>query len=387
MVRAEYSGNGTQGDPFIITTPAQLSAVRNALDAHYRLACDIDLTAYLAPGGAGHAQWTDDGWLPIADYWPARFIGSFDGEGHKITGLWLARSLNDSVGLFGFTDGANIRNLGVEISAEGVVGNTSVGGLVGTSFNSSITNCCVDGDVDGESLVGGLMGTSFNSGVTNCRAEGRVTAGSGRGGGLAGVSTNSRITNCNAAGSVSGDKDLGGLVGVSTNSRVTNCYAACGVTATGGFAGGLLGAQFDSRIANSYATGDVSGEYNVGGLVGGQNSSLGFVNSISNSYASGNVSGNKNIGGLVGGQLGVNTIANSYRWQFATVTEDGALPSINNDPNGRHGGTVTASELTDRTTYKDWAFSGSAWHWDDAGFPKLNIGVETFPFRFIAVNV
>ena len=51
------------------------------------------------------------GWLPIGnDVTP--FTGNFNGAGHKITGLWINRT-GDYIGLFGFIDGAVIKNVGV----------------------------------------------------------------------------------------------------------------------------------------------------------------------------------------------------------------------------------------------------------------------------------
>lgn len=60
-------------------------------------------------------------------------------------------------------------------------------------------------------------------------------------------------------------------------------------------------------ISNSYTTGDVSGNYEVGGLVGATE-----YGTISNSYAMGNVSGTEEVGGLVGDLGKYSTLKNSY---------------------------------------------------------------------------
>ena len=84
-------GTGTADNPFIVTTAEQLNAVRGNMTAHYKLGNDIDLTAYLAPGGPGYDDWGTSGWLPIgsSSTYPAdlRFRGRLDGGWHKITGL------------------------------------------------------------------------------------------------------------------------------------------------------------------------------------------------------------------------------------------------------------------------------------------------------------
>ena len=47
--------------------------------------------------------------MPIGNNTPTtnRFMGSFNGNGYNITDLYINRSGNTYVGLFGFTNGAN----------------------------------------------------------------------------------------------------------------------------------------------------------------------------------------------------------------------------------------------------------------------------------------
>ncbi len=81
--------------------------------------------------------------------------------------------------------------------------------------------------------------------------------------------------------------------------------------------GGLVGFNNDNAdIEKSYATGDVTGDDDVGGLVGWNSGEIG------NSYATGDVTGDDDVGGLVGHDSG-GTVTDSY-WddQAATVTED-----------------------------------------------------------------
>jgi len=59
-------GDGTQGNPYIVTTAAELNAVRDYWWAHFKLGNDINLAPYLAIGGAGYAIWGTAGWLPIS---------------------------------------------------------------------------------------------------------------------------------------------------------------------------------------------------------------------------------------------------------------------------------------------------------------------------------
>jgi hypothetical protein len=101
-------------------------------------------------------------------------------------------------------------------------------------------------------------------------------------------------------GSVSGDENVGGLVGENYGA-ISNCYSTGDVNGSYvgypfGVTGGLVGSNCGS-ISNCYSTGDVNVTgYDVGGLVG-INECCGV---ISNCYSTGDVTGIGNVGGLVG---------------------------------------------------------------------------------------
>lgn len=103
------AGNGTETDPYIIATAAQLDEVRNFPSACFELSKDIDLSSYLNSNSSG--------WTPIKD-----FTGKFDGKKHTIKGLWISLSSIDNVGLFANIQGssdnksASVSNLFVNIS-------------------------------------------------------------------------------------------------------------------------------------------------------------------------------------------------------------------------------------------------------------------------------
>ena len=123
------------------------------------------MTDYLASGGAGYSKWGKSGWEPIGIYdddgLSAPFDGSFDGNRHKISGLWIDRSGKYHVGLFGFTNEAEIYNLGVEIAVAEVIGANYSGGLVGIQEGGSIENCYTKGNVIGGESGGLVVGNSF----------------------------------------------------------------------------------------------------------------------------------------------------------------------------------------------------------------------------------
>ncbi|GBU24240.1 hypothetical protein R83H12_00868 [Fibrobacteria bacterium R8-3-H12] len=224
-------------------------------------------------------------WKPIGSSSNAPFKGTFDGNGHIISGVYFNNNI-DYQGLFGYIDGAKIKNIGV--TAFYIFGKGYVGGLVGRG-NATIDSSYTTGNVVGTAnYVGGLVG--YNSG------------------------SNSTISNSYSTGNVVGTaNDVGGLVGYNSgsNSTISNSYSTGNVVGTG-YVGGLVG-ENSGTISNSYSTGNVTGTGTntyAGSLVGRN----GNGGTISNSYSSGNVSGIGNYVGFVGsntGTLSTGTIENS----------------------------------------------------------------------------
>ena len=210
-------GAGTEQEPYLIYTPAQLDAVRNALSMHYKLANDIDLTAYCAEGGAG---WNGgEGWMPIGD-----FSGDFNGAGHVIRGIFINRWYDG--GLFrDINAGGTLRNLG--LASGSITGSGKVGSLA-SSNSGTIANCYNAAAVSGSSFyTGGIVGQNFAGGIImSCYNLGSV---SGRGygyvGGLVGTSgSGSTLSNSYNVGKVSDGRDVGGLVGQGDRHAISNCY-------------------------------------------------------------------------------------------------------------------------------------------------------------------
>ena len=348
---ARFSGGtGDPGNPYIITTPAELDQVRDNLNKYFKLGNDINLTTYLSNGNPGYNGGA--GWNPIGAS-GSPFTGGFAGNGYKITGLWLDRTGDTYVGLFGMS-GGTVENLGVEIASAGVKGFARVGGLVGQG--GDILNCYVTGNVSGTNIVGGLTGYCGGT-ISGCYATGDVYANGSQAGGFAGYQASGTITNCYATGNIS---------------------TASNASQVGGFAGFQ---NSGAVITNCYATGTVSAYSAAGGFAGNQNSN----NSISNCFATGDVTstgGAFSNGILWYQQSSGNSLTNNYRYDGMKI--NGAVSSAD-EPNGKMGGIKTAAELTTKATYEagGWVFGQNGpWYWDGEGYPKLNIGTEKFPFSF-----
>jgi hypothetical protein len=205
--------------------------------------------------------------------------------------------------------------------------------------------------IEGGGFLGLFGQTGYGAKISNLGLEEVDVNGVGDSvGGLVGGNGGS-ITNCYSTGSVSGQLNVGGLVGCSGN--ITTSYSTATVTGSV-FVGGLVGGigRVGTIIA-SYSTGKVNGDEFVGGLVG-----LNDDGSIINSYSTGAVSGNDDIGGLVGsGGWGV---SNSF-WDMET--------SGLSDSSGGVG--LTTAEMKIMSTFIDW-WCPSVWTIDEGNnYPHL----------------
>ncbi len=139
---------------------------------------------------------------------------------------------------------------------------------------------------------------------------------------------------------VTGDYDVGGLVGWH-DGTVINSYSTGNVTGEDEV-GGLVGFNYYGAVINSYSTGNVTGAgyCDVGGLVGWNR-----YGTVSDSYSTGGVTGNHSVGGLVGNNGG--TVSNSYSTGSVTGNEHvGGLV-------GANGGNVSDSYSTGSVTGED----------------------------------
>ena len=199
------------------------------LGGRYALGADID--ARVTSGWNGEA-----GFLPVGDSSGAPFTGKFNGLGHTVTGLTIRRNTTDSVGLFGVTSAADIRN--VDLRDSSISGRNSTGGLIGTTYSGSrLSNSHFTGTVSGADSTGGLVGYHFSGTVSNSYA----------------------------AGSVAGTSNTGALVGlVSEGVLSNNTYSVEGLTINGTTGvvspGGLYQTQWNDWLGNNRALKPI-GEY------------------------------------------------------------------------------------------------------------------------------
>ncbi len=298
-----YQGQGTEENPYMISNVYQLQAMKYDLCAYYMLAEDIDASSTAGwNGGAG--------FFPVGDNTDP-FMGGFDGNGHVISGLKIYRPSSVYVGLFGYARDCGIIGVGLEDIS--IIGNMAVGGLIGYSEKTSISDSYLTVSIDGHNYLGGMVGYAYQSEISNVYCTLKMT-GSDFIGGLIGYGQHSSVTSAYTIGSVSGRYYMGGIMGRSSSydtvpAAISNCYSTCKVDGEN-YIGGLVGVNSNSGIVESYSTGSIIGRYYIGGLVG-----LNDLGVISDSYATGSITGTSTssqniLGGLVGYNYGY--IENSF---------------------------------------------------------------------------
>ena len=89
-------GSGTLEDPYLVATAEQLDAVRKGPKKHYKLIADIDLSNWgnWVPIGSNPSYGVLSAWNKSDQYTHA-FLGSFDGNGHVISGMQIV--INEKV--------------------------------------------------------------------------------------------------------------------------------------------------------------------------------------------------------------------------------------------------------------------------------------------------
>ena len=254
------SGSGTEDDPYLLATAADLKAFRDMANAKASSKLCATLTADIDLGG--------EAWTPFeGPTVGGAYAGTFDGANHTIKGLSVNLTSNAGAGLFGTVCGATIKNLKVEgnVSASS---SAFVGGIVGRTLTSAtIDSCSFAGTVTSTKKSGASNATAGIVGkvktgtvtITNCANTATVNGNGNIAAGILGYGGSNKVTieNCYNTGAISGQWYASGICGSSTvkaqTSSIRNCYNSGTITATNGgnyYAG--ITANFKGTISNSY---------------------------------------------------------------------------------------------------------------------------------------
>ena len=144
------SGSGTEPDPYLVANLENLYWMTENSGEWFRYyiqTSNIDASST--------STWDNgQGFTPLGNN-SIKFTGSYDGDGYTINGLTINRPTTAYTGLFGYTNGSTIKDIGV-ININ-ITGANRAGGLSGWIESSTIIdNCYTTGNITGGSFVGGL---------------------------------------------------------------------------------------------------------------------------------------------------------------------------------------------------------------------------------------
>ena len=197
----------------------QANAGNNFAGKTVKLANDIDLNDKL--------------WTPIGIYNDSKthFKGTFDGQGHTVSGVNVVESRKNGVGFFGKVYTGTIKNLTVagNITTDNC---NYVGGIVGHGY-ATVVDCVFRGNVGSANTmqVGGIAGSGGFT-VTRCSVYGNVTAECWAGGIVGNCQDGGSYTDCYVEGEINAERTYwgGGAAGITPvplypSQVITGCYS------------------------------------------------------------------------------------------------------------------------------------------------------------------
>ena len=233
-------------------------------DADAVLTADITVNEGNVAGcdGTKTEGWRD--WTPI---FGIHYMGTFDGQGHVIRGLYFNNTRVGNIGLFSYLNKeGKIQNVGLENSY--FRGVAYVGGICAYS-NGTIENCYNAGTITAEyDYVGGLVANNFGS-IVNCYNTGNITADKDTGGGVAAWNNSGgTIKNCYNSGTLTGGS-MNGVVQINDkDGTVENCYY-------------LSDSETDDFDGTTFKTADQFASGEVCYLLNGDQSAIAFYQDLS----------------------------------------------------------------------------------------------------------
>ncbi|MDR3177989.1 MAG: hypothetical protein LBT96_03290 [Campylobacteraceae bacterium] len=326
-----------------ITTQEELVAISaNVITLRHKYILLNDIT--LAEGKSGFDSIS--GWTPIGDY-TNRFKGIFNGNGYKITNIWINKPNVNNIGLFGYIEYGQIKNIGVETAkGKGIKGNSLVGGITGYINRGNISNSYTVGNISGSSdYVGGIAGHINRSSIYNSYTVGNISGSSDYVGGIAGyIEYGGNIANSYSIGYISGNSNVGGIAGyIDYGKNISNSYSIANISGYGYYVGGIAGYSVVGTIQNNVAINPfITGKLYVNRVIGTTRSGSSSINNFASI-------------GAVGG-----------------ADYNGKTNSFSNNNNAQyHGIDKTVDLLKKKNTYLsgslDWKFDGyndnEPWVW------------------------
>ena len=334
---ANFEGDGSQENPFLIPDLQHLEDFRDIVKAGYRRACgkltaDIVINeSVLDENGELRSDYRSaqlKSWIPINEY-----QGCFDGDNHTIKGIFCMDA-EGYKGLFAEIQSAEIKNLTV---SDGYIKTGSgAAGFCVKATSSRFSNChntCViftDGDIP---MTGGICGQLVKSTIEKCSNSGNVIntkTGAFFVGGLVGLAEGGCvIRDSYNTGEVAGGWGYGGICGMSQvggKNLIERCYNTGLVRSAGNSSSdkgaGILGSMdANDVVRNCYNTGTIIG-VNVGGIV----SNVPATSTVEYCYNAGVINGTT-MGGIAGTKTDGATVTYNY-YDKTVCSEAGGVNGV-----------------------------------------------------------
>ena len=274
-------GDGTESNPYLITTAEELAWFRDQVNDGNQTACakltkDIDMSSVCYPV-SGDVE--GKSWTPIGSY-TSSWNGTFDGDNHTISNLYI-KSRERYTGLFGH------------------VGQSEVATIRNIKFNTAIVE-------SSNYFTGVLVGSVYRGEISGITVQsGSVNSTSDYVGGIVGMADyEAKIVECENHANITGNSRVGGICGWFINAPtadgyIQKCSNFANISSTKEYAGGIGGDLSGGTIADCANYGDIKGTY-IGGIVGFVSQAYGST-CLKNSFTCGNIEGTNNYSGLVVG--------------------------------------------------------------------------------------
>lgn len=363
-VFAQFSGqgSGTEKDPYQVSNADELFEVRNDLTAYYVQTAEIDLTAFIAEDNPNL------GWSPIGTE-ATPFKGYYNGRNYAIKGLFINRQSSNYVGLFGYTNGAELSSI-LLISPK-ISGKEYVGGIVGYGSCTMKNVTIMNPSIESNNVAGGLVGAtrlSTYSDISGCVLINGHIKGTAYAGGISGISDRPYST-CNITQNYINANINGDICGGFVAKAESYCYYSStikqlylknnsffGSINANSLAGGTIGRNENVNTGSSYI-----GVYINNNIVSGclySKSACGGI--IADSYSnrsecSNNVAVLDTISGASAYRItNLNITSNNFASSSMVVMINGKPTVV--DDNGYNGLSYGLKILKKQTTYEGIGF-------------------------------
>lgn len=299
--------------PVKLYTAQELMKVHENPNYHYILMNDISLEENSVWNMIGDDKSDETG-----------FNGTFDGNGHTISGLHIDSVESKIYGMFGVISAGTVRNLNLKnLSIEG---HSLAGGIAGINYGY-IENCSVSGKIyllrkntllsvggicadnygfiedtvsnvtvraDGQVLTAGGIAANNEGFINRCvytgniRAEQKSANSNAVAGGICGINTSGMIFSCSSNPEITSKASvsyIGGIAGIMNGGKISEDSASVKMyikpdpaNDSAVYAGGIAGLTPEGVLTNSTSQGDIFAESNklyLGGITGyNQNTAL-----------------------------------------------------------------------------------------------------------------